>query len=137
MPLCGFNQEMLKGLDYFHKGLVEHGIILRAKKKNQSWEKAIKNELSDMERFLQETHNIKDVETRELIEALTKYASAFYKLAGKEGIRNYDETIKFLNKFYFEIDNKYYSELEGQPEDMKKLALYLNNLGGKNAAKRI
>ena len=23
MPLCGFNQEMLEGLDSFHKGLVE------------------------------------------------------------------------------------------------------------------
>jgi len=23
MPLCGFNQEMLEGLDRFHEGLVE------------------------------------------------------------------------------------------------------------------
>lgn len=23
MPLCGFNQEMLKGMDKFHEGLVE------------------------------------------------------------------------------------------------------------------
>lgn len=27
MPLCGFNQEMLDGLDKFHKGLAEQLIV--------------------------------------------------------------------------------------------------------------
>jgi hypothetical protein len=38
MPMCGFNEEMLEGLDSFHKGLVE--IILEKlpvdKKKEES-----------------------------------------------------------------------------------------------------
>ncbi|MEK6888505.1 MAG: hypothetical protein AABW80_00170 [Nanoarchaeota archaeon] len=128
MPLCGFNQEMLEGLDSFHKGLVEHGIIHRSKNESQSIEQTTTNELEDMNRFLKETYNISNPELRELTEALTKYASAFYKLVQKKGVTQYLQLIQFLNKFYFEMDNKYYSELEGEPEDMKKLALYLNNL---------
>ena len=137
MPLCGFNQEMLEGLDSFHKGLVEHGIILRSKEKNQFVERTLDKELSDMDRFLKETHNISNQEMRELTEALTKYANAFYNLIKKKGISQYPEIVQFLKKFYFEMDNKYYSELEGQKEDMKKLAIYLNTLGDQDATKRI
>ena len=128
MPLCGFNQEMLEGLDLFHKGLVEHGIIRRSEKKNQSVEQTTNNELSDMNRFLKETHNIKNPEMRELIESLTKYACAFYKLVQKEGIAKYSQIIQFLNRFYLEMDGKYYSELEGKSEDMKQLVEHLNSL---------
>lgn len=128
---------MLEGLNSFHKGLVEHGIIYRSKKKSQPVEQTASNELLDMNRFLEETHNISDPEVRELTEALTKYAYAFYKLVQKRGISKYSEVVQFLNAFYFEMDNKYYSEFEGQPEDMKKLALHLNTLGEQNATKRI
>ena len=171
------NEKMLKGLKGFHKGLVEHGIILRSKNKNQTFQETMKKELDDMARFRKEMHRIKNPEVRELIRALTEYACAFYKLVQKRGIENYKETIDFLdkfylelndnnskedvgvkeliealmryidffnklvekkgienyrktidfvNKFYFEMDRKYYSELEGEPESMKKLALYLN-----------
>lgn len=174
------NEKILKGLKGFHKGLVEHGIILRSKNKNQAFQETIKKELDDMDRFQKEIHRIKDYETRELTRALTEYACAFYKLVQKRGIENYKETIEFLdklysdldnknnfkenveikelikalikyitffnklvekkgvdnyrktiyfvNKFYFEMDNKYYSELEGKPEDMKQLAEYLNKV---------
>lgn len=174
------NEKMLKGLKGFHKGLVEHGIILRSKNKNQTFKETIKKELDDMDRFQKEIHRIKDYETRELIRALTEYACAFYKLIQKRGIENYKKTIEFLdklyldldnknnfkenmeikeliealikyitffnklvekksvdnyrktidlvNKFYFEMDDKYYSELEGKPEDMKQLAEYLNKV---------
>lgn len=27
MPICGFNKQMLKGLEMFHKGLAENKII--------------------------------------------------------------------------------------------------------------
>lgn len=128
MPICGFNQKMIDGLHGFQSGLVEHGIIKRSKNKKQSFEETIQRELDDMSRFMKEIHRIKDPEMRELTEALTKYACAFYKLVNKEGINNYQKTIQFLNKFYFEMDNKYYSELEGKPHAMKELALYLNDV---------
>ena len=81
-----------------------------------------------MSRFRKEMNRINDPDIREITEALTNYASAFYKLVQKKGIKNYAKTINFLNKFYFEMDNKYYSELEGKPEDMKELAIYLNTI---------
>lgn len=130
MPLCGFNQKMLEGLKEFHKGLVEHGIIERSKKKDQSLEKIIKDEIIDMDRFLKEIPKIENTEIREIIETLTKYVSAFYKLIQKTDIEQYKETIGFLNNFYFEMDNKFYSELEGKSSDMKQLAIYLNKISG-------
>ena len=128
MPLCGFNQKMLQGMSGFQNGLVEHGIIDRSEKKKQSFGETMNKELSDMSRFMKEIYRIKDPELRELTEALTSYACAFYKLIRKRGIKNYKSTIQFLNKFFWEMDDKYYSELEGKPEDMKKLALHLNSL---------
>ena len=128
MALCGFNQKMIQGLSGFQNGLVEHGIIDRSKKKKQSFDETMNKELSDMSRFRKEIYRIKDPELRELTEALTSYACAFYKLIRKRGIKNYKSTIQFLNKFFWEMDDKYYSELEGKPEDMKKLALHLNSL---------
>ncbi|MFH1290592.1 MAG: hypothetical protein ABIH92_04240 [Nanoarchaeota archaeon] len=137
MPLCGFNQKMMDGLSGLQSGLVEHGIIDRSKKKNQSFEETLSKELDDMVRFREEMHRIKDPELRELTEALTRYACAFYKLVQKKGIKDYKKTIQFLNKFFWEMDNKYYSELEGKPEDMKKLAIHLNEIGSQNATKWI
>ncbi len=128
MPLCGFNQKMEQGLLGLQAGLVEHGIIDRSKKKNQTYGKTLQKELSDMTRFMKEIHRIKDPELRELTKAFTNYACAFYKLVNKRGIHNYKKTIQVLNKFFWEMDNKYYTELEGKPEDMKQLAEYLNEI---------
>ncbi len=128
MPFCGFNQKMLQGMSGFQSGLVEHGIIDRSEKKKQSFEETMNKELSDMSRFMKEIYRIKNPELRELTEALSSYACAFYKLIRKKGIKNYKSTIQFLNKFFWEMDDKYYSELEGKPEDMKKLALHLNTI---------
>lgn len=128
MPWCGFNQKMEQGLLGLQAGLVEHGIIDRSKKKSQTHEETLQKELSDMSRFMKEIHRIRDPELRELTETLTKYACAFYKLVNKRGINNYMKTIQALNKFFWEMDNKYYTELEGKPEDMKQLAEYLNEI---------
>jgi len=128
MPYCGFNQKMLEGLQGFQSGLVEHGIIGRSKKKNQTHEETIQKELGDMAHFQKEIHRIKDPELRELTEALTKYACAFYKLVNKRGINNYKKAIQALNKFFWEMDNKYYEELKGKPDDMKQLTEYLNEI---------
>lgn len=138
MPMCGFDKRMIEGLNLFHKGLVEHGIIQRAHNKNQSFKETIQRELEDMDRFLEHTSKIKDSEIREITESLTRYAAAFYKLVSRKGINNYGEVIEFLNQFYFEMDHKYYSELEGKRDGMLILAHHLNELGGKqNATKRI
>jgi len=128
MPWCGFNQKMEQGLSGLQAGLVEHGIIDRSKKKSQTYDETLQKELNDMSRFMKEIHRIKDPELRELTETLTKYACAFYKLVNKRGINNYKKTIQALNKFFWEMDNKYYTELEGKPEDMKQLAEYLNEI---------
>lgn len=129
MPLCGFNQEMLEGMEKFHKGLVEHGILERSEKKKQTTEQTINKELEDMKDFLKETHNIEDANVRELTEMLARYACAYYKFVQNKGVENYKQIIQFLNQFYFNMDNKYYSKLEGQPKAMKQLAIYLNEIG--------
>ena len=100
------NERMLEGLKGFHKGLVEHGIILRSKIKNQTFQETIQKELDDMDRFQKEIHRVKDPEIRELTRALTEYACAFYKLVKKRGIENYKGTIEFLDKLYLKIDCK-------------------------------
>lgn len=135
MPLCGFNQKMINGLGGFQNGLVEHGIVDRSKNKNQTLKETLKKELNDMARFQKEIHRIEDPELRELTEALTRYACAFYKLIDKKGISNYKNIIKTLNKFFWEMDNKYYSDLEGKPDDMRKLAEYLNEFSKKHMIK--
>ena len=126
--MCGFNEKMLKGMSGFQKGLVEHGIIDRSEKKSQTHNETLRKELGDMARFQKEIHLIEDPELRELTEALTRYACAFYKFVNKRGIKNYKKTIEFLNKFFWKMDNKYYTELEGKSNDMRKLALYLNSI---------
>ncbi len=128
MAFCGFNKDMLEGLKLFHKGLIEHGIIERSKKKNQTTGETMNKEIEDMGRFQKELLAIEDSEIRELIRTLTEYACAFYKLIQREGIENYEKLIEKINNLYFEMDNKFYSELEGKPDDMKQLAVYLNNI---------
>ena len=127
MPLCGFNQKMLEGLIAFHEGLVEHGLIDRAKKKGQSVEQTLKAELSDMERFLGETCGIEDPKKRAIVEAITNYAKAFYQFIGTEGVDNYRQVAQRLNDFYKKMDDKFYTELEGKQDDMSQLAGYLDS----------
>lgn len=133
MPLCGFNKQMLEGLKQFHLGLVEHGIVERSKTKGQSIEETIQNELQDMKRFQKELSGIEDSFTRELVRNLTEYSSSFYQLINNKGIENYKTIVEQIDKLYFEMDNKYYSELEGKSNDMGQLVQYLNkiNIGRK------
>ncbi len=128
MPFCGFNEDMLEGMKLFYRGLVEHGIIERSKKKNQMVGETINKEIEDMERFRKELPVIEDSEVRELIRTLTEYACAFYKLIQREGVENYEKLIEKINNLYFEMDDKFYSELDGKPDDMKQLAIYLNKI---------
>ena len=129
MPMCGFNQKMLEGLVAFHEGLVEYGIVERSRVKGQSVNQTIERELSDMDRFLEETKRITDPEVREAVESLTKYAKAFYSIVRRKGFQNYEQTIQELNGLYAKMDDKFHKELEGKPDDMVQLAEYLNGVG--------
>ncbi len=128
MAFCGFNEDMLKGLELFHKGLVEHGIINRSKKKGQSIDETIERELNDMLRFQKEIPRISNLQIRELTQNLTSYACSFYKLLQEKGINNYSQLAENLGNFYFEMDRKFYSDLEGKPDDMKLLAEHLDKV---------
>ena len=129
MPLCGFNQKMLEGFIALHEGLVEHGLVERSRIRGQSVDQTLQRELSDIDRFLGEIDNLTDPEVRELTEALTNYARAFYKLIEREGIDKYRQTIRALNQFYVKMDDKFYKDLEGKSGDMKNLVSYLNEVG--------
>ncbi len=126
MPFCGFNERMLEGLTAFYEGLVEHGLIDRAKKKGKSVEQILENELNDMERFLGETYRIEDPQKRETIETITRHAVSFYKLVKEQGVNDYKPFVQGLSEFYRKMDDKFYSELEGRKDDMIQLAEYLN-----------
>ncbi|MEK6895300.1 MAG: hypothetical protein AABX48_02160 [Nanoarchaeota archaeon] len=119
---------MLEGLTAFHEGLIEHGLVERSKIRGQSVDQTLQRELSDMERFLGETKNLADPQVRELTETLANYAMAFYKLVNREEIGNYQQTVKKLGEFYFKMDDKFYRDLEGKPDDMKQLVGYLNEV---------
>lgn len=127
MPLCGFNKKMLEGLAAFNEGLVEHGIIDRSKKKGQTTDETLGKELGDMDRFLAETGRLEDSQIREATENLARYAKIFYQIVKSKGIENYQQTVRALGIFYAKMDRKYYSELEGKPDDMKELIQYLDS----------
>lgn len=122
MPLCGFNEKMLKGLSAFNEGLVEHGLKYRSELNDETIEQAIKREISDMTRLLSEIHRIDDNAKRILTEGIAKYAMGFYLLMRKNNIEDYKEVVSKIGEFFFHMDNIYYSELEGKPDDMKELA---------------
>ena len=133
MPLCGFSQKMLEGLASFQEGLVEHGLFERSKETGQTYEERLNEELSDMDRFSPEMHRLSDPEMREITVGLSTFARTFYRLARRKGLDNYKETARAVNDFFVEMDRVYYGErqgegLQGQPNDMRQLAEYLNEV---------
>ena len=126
MPLCGFNQKMLDGLRAFNEGLVEHGLIERSERKRRTIDDTLSVELKDMQRFLTETHALKDPRVRKIVEGLTRYAQGVYELMQGQDVSKYQELARTLNDLFEGMDSKYYSELEGKPDDMKRLVQYLN-----------
>ena len=112
MPFCGFNEKMLEGLTAFNEGLVEHGLISRSKKNNETLDQAIKREISDMTRLLLEVPKIDDSAKRVLTEGIVKYAMGFYMLTRKTGIDNYKEDIVKIMDYFHSMDSKFYSELD-------------------------
>ena len=128
MPFCGFNQKMLDGLKAFTEGLVEHGLEFRSEQNGETIEQAIKREISDMARLLFETQRIDDSAKRVLTEGLVQYALGFYLLVRAKGIESSQELIANVLDYFKSMDEKYYSELEGKPDDMRILAEHLNKI---------
>ncbi len=126
MPLCGFNEKMLKGITAFNEGLVEHGLMYRSQKNGETIDQALKRELSDMTRLLLELNKIDDSAKRTLTEGLVKYAMGFYLIMRSQGTDNYKETLKEIADYFHFMDDKYYGELEGKSDDMQTLAELLN-----------
>ncbi|MEK6937795.1 MAG: hypothetical protein AABX04_01995 [Nanoarchaeota archaeon] len=126
MPLCGFNQKMLDGLRAFNEGLVEHGLIERSERKQQTIDDTLGAELADMKRFLRETPALSDPKVKKLVEGLTIYAQGVYEVMQGQNVSKYGEVVRTLNGLFEGMDSKYYSELEGKTDDMKQLVQYLN-----------
>ncbi len=125
--MCGFNQKMLDGLQAFNEGLVEHGLMKRSDRKKQTIDDTLGAELADMQRFLRETSALSDPRVRKVVEGLTTYAQGVYEIMqGKNVSEEYQRIVTRLNSLFETMDSKYYSELEGKPDDMKKLVEYLN-----------
>ena len=126
MPVCGFNEKMLKALIAFSEGLVEHGLKFRSEKNGETIDQAIKREISDMTRLLAEIHRIDNSAKRILTEGIIRYAMGFYLIMRKTGIEDYKEVIEKIGEYFHFMDDKYYSELEGNPDDMKILTELLD-----------
>lgn len=126
MPICGFNEKMLNALTAFSEGLVEHGLKFRSEKNGETIDQAIKREISDMARLLAEIHRIDDSAKRILTEGIVKYAMGFYLIMRKSNIEDYKEVIREISEYFHFMDDKYYSGLEGKPDDMKELAKLLD-----------
>lgn len=127
MPLCGFNEKMLNGLAAFNEGLVEHGLLYRSERNGESVEQAIKREISDMTRLLTELHRIDDVSKRIITEGVVKYAMGFYLIMRKHSVQDYTTVIEEIGEYFRLMDEKYYSELEGRPDDMRELTEFLDD----------
>lgn len=125
---CGFNEKMLKGLNEFNEGLVEHGLMLKSGKNNESIEQAIRREISDMTRLLTETHRIDDSAKRLMTEGLVQYVMYFFVLIRKKNLKEYKEIVKNIGEYFKEMDDKYYSDFDGKPEDMGMIVDFLNEI---------
>lgn len=126
MPICGFNEKMENALTAFSEGLVEHGLVYRCKKNNETIEQGIKREISDMARLVLEIPKIEDSAKRLITEGIVKYAQGVYLIMREKGITDYKETIAKIRDYFHSMDDKFYSELEGKPNDMKDLTKFLD-----------
>ncbi|MDB4984132.1 MAG: hypothetical protein JWM20_311 [Patescibacteria group bacterium] len=123
---CGFNEKMLETLSGFNKELITYGLVQKSKENDETTEQAIQREISDMSRFLQETHRIQDASKRMMTEGLLKYCIGFYMNMRRNKVEDHEDIVKRLGEFFMFMDNHYYSDLCHLPDDMEKLASALN-----------
>lgn len=125
---CGFNEKMLQSLNKFNEELVEHGLMLKSGERNESIEQAIRREISDMTRLLAETHRIDDSAKRLMTEGLVQYVMYFFALIRKKNLKEYKEIVKNIGEYFKKMDDKYYSDFDGKPEDMRMIVEFLNEI---------
>ena len=126
MPICGFNKKMEKGLTALTEGLVEHGLKYRCEKNGETIAQGIKREISDMTRLLLELPKIDDSAKRLITEGIVKYAQGVYLIIREKGIDNYKEVVGNIIGYFHYMDDKFYPELEGKPNDMVDLVKLLD-----------
>lgn len=125
---CGFNEKMLKGLNEFNEGLVEHGLMFKSQENKESIEQAIRREISDMTRLLTETHRIDDSAKRLMTEGLVQYVMYFFMLMRKKNVKEYKDVVKSIGEYFKKMDDRYYADFDGKPEDMRLIVEFLNEI---------
>ncbi|MFA6073394.1 MAG: hypothetical protein WC758_04740 [Candidatus Woesearchaeota archaeon] len=120
MAICGVNDEMVEGARMFKEGLIEHGILKRAKEKNQTIDATLEHEFQELDLMLNTVNRIDDPNIKELILGLTHEAKATYNLIQKHGIQNYKTTVNEIVSMYKAMDVQFYGPLEGKLENMDK-----------------
>ncbi|MBI2662110.1 hypothetical protein HYX11_01485 [Candidatus Woesearchaeota archaeon] len=101
-------------------------MIERSGRKQQTIEDMLDAELADMRRFLTKTSTINDPRVRKVVEGLTIYAQGVYELMQGQDVSMYKEMVETLNHLMNGMDSKYYSDLEGKPDDMQQLVRYID-----------
>jgi hypothetical protein len=80
-----------------------------------------------MTRLLCEIHRIDDAAKRTITEGIVKYAMGFYLIMRKHDVQDYKAVIEEIGRYFQLMDEKYYAELEGRPDDMQELTEFLND----------
>lgn len=133
MPMCGFDKQMLDGLDEFHQGLVE-AVKKKSKKDSITVEEAVMWELKEMNLFLKELVILGNEVNKQKLMGIANYSMAFYlgalgksKEKGIDIVEAMGEEMKSNRNFLSEIDSYYYDYLEGKKENpMRELISWMD-----------
>jgi len=142
MPLCGFDKEMLDGLDMFYNGLAE-AVTRKSKLQNITIVQAIEAEIEEMNEFISELSNVGNELLNQRLAGIASYALSFYS----ETLKRHKETKEDINKiikkvlletrnFLFEFDKMYEEYFRKTNSPMKELISWINK-GEQDAPFRI
>ena len=81
-----------------------------------------------MTRLLTETHRIDDSAKRLMTEGLVRYVMHFFVLMRRKSVEEYKDVVKNIGEYFKEMDDKYYSDFDKKPEDMKAIVEFLNEI---------
>ncbi|MBU1198690.1 MAG: hypothetical protein KKF46_07140 [Nanoarchaeota archaeon] len=133
MPFCGFDKEMLDGLDMFYQGLIK-AIERKTKEKKTTPESTINTEINEMDEFIGELDNLKNQNDQQALKGAAHLAQAFYKAATNSN-PGFEDTYcalasqkKHLRKLFYTTDEIYEKECKKKPNPMKNLVNKLNNM---------
>jgi len=131
MPLCGFNDKMLKGLDLFAQGLWEQA-EKRSKEDNVSLEESLKQEIKEMDIF-KEILSKKDSKKVQALHGIALLAQALYghALDTDSHKESYNQSLGRELNFFQNVDAKYYDDFRpkfGPEEALRKLGEIIETL---------